>query len=105
MTRYIVRRSLWVIVLLFAVSLLTYVVFYIFPSADPALLRAGRSPSPERIEEIRQQLGLDRPWPVQYADFVKNLVLHFDLGYSFHNDVAVRDEILERLPATISLAL
>ena len=66
MTRYIVRRSLWVIVLLFAVSFLTFVVFYLFPSADPALLRAGRSPSPERVEQIRVQLGLDQPWPVQF---------------------------------------
>src|SRR5215210_2829658 len=104
MTRYVLRRVLWVGVLLFVVSLLTFVIFYLFPSADPAVLRAGRSPSPERVEAIRQQLGLDRPWPVQYLDYVKNLVLHFDLGYSFHNDISVRQAIFERLPATISLA-
>ena len=54
MTRYVLRRVLWVGVLLFVVSLLTFIIFYIFPSADPAVLRAGRSPSPERIEAIRQ---------------------------------------------------
>jgi peptide/nickel transport system permease protein len=105
MTRYIARRALWVVVLLFAVSFLTFVVFYLFPSADPALLRAGRSPSPERVEAIREQLGLDRPWPVQFLDYVKNLVLHLDFGYSYHNDVAIKDALFERLPATISLAL
>ncbi len=105
MTRYIARRVLWVGVLLFVVSLLTFVVFYLFPSADPAVLRAGRSPTPERIEAIREQLGLDRPWTAQFAEYFKNLVLHFDLGYSFHNDVPVKDAIFERLPATISLAL
>ena len=105
MTRYIVRRTLWVGVLLFAVSLLTFVIFYLFPTADPAVLRAGRSPSPDRVEEIRQQLGLDRPWIEQFFDYLKNLILHFDLGYSFHNDIAVRETILERLPATISLAV
>jgi peptide/nickel transport system permease protein len=105
MTRYVLRRVLWVGVLLFVVSLLTFIIFYIFPSADPAVLRAGRSPSPERIEAIRQQLGLDRPWPVQFLDYLKNLVLHFDLGYSYHNDIAVRETIFERLPATISLAV
>jgi len=105
MTRYIVRRSLWVIVLLFAVSFLTFVVFYLFPSADPALLRAGRSPSTERVEAIRQQLGLDRAWPLQFLDYLKSLVLHFDLGYSFHNDVPIKEAIFERLPATISVAL
>jgi peptide/nickel transport system permease protein len=104
MTRYILRRVLWVGVLLFVVSFLTFVVFYLFPSADPAVLRAGRSPSPERVEAIRVQLGLDRPWPAQFVEYLKNLVLHFDLGYSFHNDVPVKDAIFERLPATISLA-
>jgi peptide/nickel transport system permease protein len=105
MIRYVVRRTLWVVVLLFVVSLLTFVIFYLFPSADPAVLRAGRSPSPERVEEIRKLLGLDRPWPVQFLDYVKNLVLHFDLGYSFHNDIPVRQAIFERLPATASLAV
>ena len=46
MGKYIIRRLLWVIVLLFLVSLLTFVVFYLLPSADPATLRAGRQPSP-----------------------------------------------------------
>ena len=105
MTRYILRRVLWVGVLLFVVSLLTFVVFYLFPSADPAVLRAGRSPTPERLAAIREQLGLDRPWTAQFVEYFKNLVLHFDLGYSFHNDISVKDAIFERLPATISLAL
>ncbi len=105
MTAYIVRRLLWVGVLVFAVSLLTFVIFYVFPSADPAVVRAGRNPNPEVIAQIREQLGLDRPWPVQFGDYLQQLVLHFDLGYSYQNDVAVRTEILERLPATLSLAL
>jgi peptide/nickel transport system permease protein len=93
------------VVLLFVVSLLTFVIFYVFPTADPALLRAGRHPNPEIVAQIREQLGLDRPWPVQFYEYMKNLVLHFDLGYSYQNDIAVRDTIFERLPATISLAL
>jgi peptide/nickel transport system permease protein len=105
MTRYVLRRLLWVGLLLFVISLLTFIIFYLFPSADPAVLRAGRSPTPERIEAIRQQLGLDQPWPVQYFEYLKNLVLYFDLGYSYHNDIAVRETIFERLPATISLAV
>ncbi|MEA2192731.1 MAG: peptide/nickel transport system permease protein [Solirubrobacteraceae bacterium] len=105
MTGYIARRLLWVGVLVFVVSLLTFVIFYLFPSADPAVLRAGRNPNPEVIAQIREQLGLDRPWPVQFGDYLQRLVLHLDLGYSYQNDVAVRTEILERLPATMSLAL
>ena len=104
MTRYIVRRLLWVGVLLFAVSLLTFVIFFMLPSADPAALRAGRQPTPELVELIRKQLGLDRPWYVQFGDYLKGLVLHFDLGYSYSNQVPVRQLIFERMPATISLA-
>jgi peptide/nickel transport system permease protein len=104
MARFIIRRLLWVIVLLFVVSFVTFIIFYLFPSADPAALRAGRQPNPELVEQIRHQLGLDRPWYSQYFDYMKNLVLHFDFGYSYQNNIDVRDQIFERLPATISLA-
>jgi peptide/nickel transport system permease protein len=105
MTGYVIRRLLWTVVLLFVVSLITFVIFYLLPSADPAVLRAGRNPSPEVVAQIRVQLGLDRPWTVQFAHYLGRLVLHFDLGHSYHNDASVKSEIFERLPATISLAL
>ena len=105
MTRYIIRRLLWVIVLLFLVSALTFVIFYLLPSADPAQLRAGRQPSPALVASIRHQLGLDKPWYEQYFHYMKRLVLHFDFGYSYTNNVSVKHEIFGRLPATISLTL
>jgi peptide/nickel transport system permease protein len=105
MTRYVVRRLLWAAVLLVVVSLLAFVVFYLLPTADPARLRAGPKAPPEVVAHIREQLGLDRSWVVQYGTFLRDLVLHFDLGHSYASDVAVRTEILDRLPATISLAL
>ncbi len=105
MTHYIVRRLLWIVVLLFFVSTLTFVVFYLLPSTDPALLRAGRSSDPEVIEAIRVQLGLNDPMLVQYWNYMKDIVLHFDFGYSYVNNAEVRDLILDRLPATISLAV
>src|SRR5947199_6592334 len=105
MGRYIARRLLWVIALLFLVSLVTFLIFYAFPSADPAQLRAGRQPNPQLVEQIRHNLGLDRPWPVQYLDYMKRLVLHFDLGYSYQNNISVRHQIFDRLPATASLAI
>jgi peptide/nickel transport system permease protein len=104
MTNYIIRRVLWVIVLLFLVSFLTFVIFYLFPSADPAALRAGRQPNPQLIEQIRHQLGLDKPWYSQYFDYMKRLVLHFDFGHSYQNNIDVRQQIFDRLPATVSLA-
>ena len=105
MTKYIIRRLLWVIVLLFLVSLLTFVIFYVLPTADPAQLRAGRQPSPALIAQIRHNLGLDKPWYVQYFRYMKALVLHFNFGYSYTNNVSVKQQIFDRLPATISLAL
>jgi peptide/nickel transport system permease protein len=105
MTKYIIRRLLWVIVLLFLVSLLTFIIFYVFPSADPAVLRAGHQPSPQLIASIRHQFGLDQPWYVQYYRYMKALVLHFDFGYSYQNNISVRTQIFDRLPATISLAV
>ncbi|MBX5468669.1 MAG: ABC transporter permease [Thermoleophilaceae bacterium] len=105
MTTYIIRRLLWVIVLLFFVSFITFMIFYLFPSADPAALRAGRQPNPELVEQIRHQLGLDKPWYVQYVDYMKGVFLHFDLGYSYQNNISVKTQIFQRLPATISLAL
>jgi peptide/nickel transport system permease protein len=101
--RYIVRRLLWAVVMLVVVSALTFLIFYTFPSADPAALRAGRQATPQLIAQIRHTLGLDRPAYDQFYLYMKNLVLHFDLGYSYQNNVSVRSEIFSRLPATLSL--
>jgi peptide/nickel transport system permease protein len=103
--RYIIRRLLWVVVLLFLVSLITFFIFYTLPSADPAQLRAGRQPNPELVQQIRHNLGLDQPWYEQYYRYMKDLVLHFDFGYSFQNTISVRQQIFDRLPATISLTV
>ncbi|MSX01552.1 MAG: ABC transporter permease subunit [Actinobacteria bacterium] len=104
MVRYIARRLLWVVFLLLAVSFITFIIFYLLPSADPAALRAGRQPSPSLVASIRHQLGLDQPWYVQYGRYMKNLILHFDFGYSYQNGTPVRQLIFSRLPASISLA-
>jgi peptide/nickel transport system permease protein len=103
--RYIIRRLLWMIVLLFLVSFITFIIFYLMPSADPATLRAGRQPNPQLIEQIRHNLGLDNPWYQQYFDYMKQLVLHFDFGYSYQNNISVKQQIFDRLPATISLTV
>jgi peptide/nickel transport system permease protein len=105
LVRYVVRRILWGVFLLFVVSGLTFLIFYTLPSADPAALRAGRQATPELIAQIRKSLGLDRPVYVQYWRYMKGLVLHFDLGYSYTNSVSVRSELMARLPVTVSLTI
>ena len=105
MTRYIINRLLWMVFLLIGVSFLTFMIFYLLPSANPALLRAGHQPSPALVKAITHQLGLDKPWYVQYFRYMKALVLHFNFGYSYQYNTPVRALIFSRLPATISLVL
>src|SRR3954464_10182110 len=83
MGRYILRRLLWVILLLFIVSAVTFFIFYTLPAADPAVLRAGKSPDPHLIASIRHNLGLDKPITEQYRLYMAR-VLPFDLhGHGF----------------------
>jgi peptide/nickel transport system permease protein len=103
MARYIVRRVLWGILMLALVSLVVFVIFYVFPTADPAQLRAGREANPAQVDAIRHALGLDKPVYEQYWIYMKNIVLHFDFGYSYTSNASVRGLILDRLPATIWL--
>jgi len=105
MTTYIIRRILWGIVLIILVSALTFLFFNVFPSADPAVLRAGRNGSPQTIAYIRHELGLDRPVYVQFWNYMKGIFLHFNFGYSFYSGASVLDLIKDRLPATISLTV
>ena len=100
---YIIRRLLYMVVVLLFVTAITFVIFYVLPTADPAALRAGRSPTPETLAAIREQLGLDKSLPEQFWLYLKALVLHFDFGNSFVNNTNVRALILDRLPNTLFL--
>jgi peptide/nickel transport system permease protein len=105
MLRYIVRRVFWGIALLFIVSALIFVIFYVLPSGDPAAARAGRGATQKNINEIREVLGLNHPIYVQYFYYMRDLVLHFDFGFSYTSNAPVRELIFDRLPATISLVI
>jgi peptide/nickel transport system permease protein len=103
MGAYIIRRLLWTVLLLWVVSGITFLVFNVMPSADPALLRAGRRAEPEILQGIRETFGLDRPIYVQYLEYMKDVFLHFDFGRSYRNDVDVRSQLIDRLPNTLYL--
>lgn len=105
MGRYIIRRILWGIAMLFIVSAVIFLIFYILPSADPAVLRAGRNAGPAQIAEIRHSLGLDKPIYIQYLRYMQQVFLHFNFGYSYQYNVPVRQLIFSRLPATIWLVV
>src|SRR3954468_5105067 len=105
MIAYVIRRFLWTIVLLLVVTLVTFLIFYVLPTADPAALRGGRNPSHTLIEAIRHQLGLDQPILEQYWNYVKDLVTHFSFGHSYINNQDVKELIFDRLKNTIFLVV
>jgi len=103
MTRYIIRRLLWGVALLILVSALTFVLFRILPTGEPARLRAGRLATPKVIAAIRSDLGLNKPLIVQFWLYMKGIFLHFNLGYSYYSSASVKSLIANRLGATLSL--
>jgi len=102
--RYIIRRLLWAVVLFLAVTIVTYVIFYLIP-VDPARLAAGRNPTPQEVKNVAHYLGTDHPIWYQYGLFLKRLVIDHSLGYSFANRQSVNSTILAAAPVTISLVL
>lgn len=110
MTRYIIRRLLWVVLVLLVIIFVTYVIFFLLPSGDPVLRFAGKNPSEEVLAQISKQFGLDRPWYMQYLTFTKNIFLGDKygwpgLGFSFSTRVPLKGIIFERMFVTIQLAV
>ena len=101
MFAYIVRRLVQSALILLGVSFITFVLLYVLP-ADPVRQIAGRSATAETVASIRQQLGLDQPFIVQYGDYLWNLI-NGNLGRSYLQKTEVTDLILSRLPATLQL--
>lgn len=102
MFQYLIRRLLWAGVLFLAVTMVTYVIFFLVP-ANPARLAAGKIADPERVEEVERFLGLDEPVYVQYGRFLKRLVVEGSLGHSFTNRRSVNEEIFRAAPITATL--
>jgi peptide/nickel transport system permease protein len=110
MGQYIVRRLLWVIVIIIVITLFAFLVFYVLPPGDRAVAFAGRQPTPATLAAVREQLGLDKPIFVQYGRFVKNLFLGDEygwpgFGFSFTTRTPVRDVIFSRVWVTLQLAI
>ncbi len=105
MIRYIIRRLLLGVLLLVIVSALTFVFFRVLPTTNPAVLRAGRDPQKHLIIEIERVLGLNKPIYTQFWDYMKGIFLHLEFGYSYYSQESVGKLLIERLPATASLAI
>ncbi len=102
MIRYLIRRLLWAVMLFIAVTVVSYILFFIIP-ADPAKQFAGKGATPDTIAKAKHYLGLDRPIYTQYYVFLKRLVVHQDLGKSWYNREGVNQLIKDAAPVTASL--
>jgi peptide/nickel transport system permease protein len=103
MLPYLCRRLLTLLYALLGVSLTIFVLMRLIPG-DPAIVMLGERATPERIAEVRRDLGLDRPLVVQYVFYIMN-ILTGNLGRSIHTHTRVSEELLQRFPATIELSL
>jgi len=102
-TRLVVRRLLFLVFVLFGLSLATFSLSRVIPG-DPARLALGPRAGPSAVERYREQLGLNDPLPRQYVNYVRNLV-RFDLGDSTTTRRPVREDLKRYLPATLELGL
>lgn len=101
MTRFILSRIAFGVLVLFLLSVFVFMLFYVSPS-DPARIIAGDKATEELMAQIRSNLGLDRPITEQYATFIGNL-LQGDLGYSYRSSMPVSELVVSRIPVTMSL--
>jgi peptide/nickel transport system permease protein len=103
MASYIVRKLLTLIPVMLGVYTLVFIVMQVLPG-DPARIRAGPGASAETVENIRRQLGLDKPIPVQYVLYLQKAV-RLDFGRSFRTNQPVTHEVRTRYPTTIQLTV
>ncbi len=104
MIRYVIRRLLQTIPILLGVSLIVFIIMAMTPG-DPGRLILGTTAPEEAVIRLNEQLGYYKPLPVRYFDWIKNIVLHFDFGYSYQTQKPVVSEIMVRLPNTLTLTL
>jgi len=103
MYRFILKRLLMMIPVVLGVSFVVFTMMYITPG-DPAQLILGDSATDKNIQMLREELGLNDSFLVQYGTYIKNAVLHGDLGTSYTTKRPVTEEILDRFPTTMLLA-
>lgn len=99
------RRLAAAVLVLFAISVLVFLIFFATPGVDPAARIAGRNASPQTLEQVRHAFGLDRPLPIRYALMMKHLVIDRDLTSYVNRGEKVVPQILQAVPITLSLVI
>ena len=105
MAVFIVRRLFGLVLVLFAITVLTFLIFFATPGVDPTRALAGRNPTPETVAAVRHQFGLDRSKPAQYALMMKRLFISRDLVSYGNQALRVVPAIKKAAPVTFSLVI
>jgi len=103
MGRFVVRRLISMVVVLFAVSVITFLIFNVIPNSDPAVRMAGKQPTEEQIEAIREEWGFEDPIYTQYLTTMEKLFTGDMISY--FTQLSVTEEIWKGLPRTFALAI
>jgi len=103
MIAFALRRIASMIVVLFALSVIVFLIFFATPGIDPARQMAGRNATPETLAAIRSNFGLDRPLPVQYLTMMDRIVVKRDIESYSNRGVQVIPQIIDAAPVTFSL--
>jgi len=103
MLKYIGRRILLLLPVLIGVSFIVFTLMYITPG-DPAAMQLGEQATETQILQLREQMGLDDPFIVQYGRFAKGVFTELDFGRSYRTNALVFNELLTRFPTTLTLA-
>lgn len=104
MIKYILKRVALLIPVIIGVTFIIFTLLHVTPG-DPARMILGESATQEATDNLRHEMGLDKPFLVQYANYLSNLVLHQNIGKSYITKQPVFKEIMNRAPATLKLAL
>jgi peptide/nickel transport system permease protein len=103
MARFIARRVIGMVAVLFAISVIVFLIFNVIPNSDPALRIAGKNADAELIARVSHDLGLDEPLPIQYLTLMKKIFTGELTSYASAQNVV--EQIWEGLPATLSLCI
>ena len=103
MARFVARRLIGMIAVLFAISVIVFLIFNVIPNSDPAARIAGKNANPALIARVTQDLGLDQPYPVQYLTMMRRIFTGELTSYASSQNVA--EQIWKGLPATLSLCI
>ena len=103
MARFIARRLIGMVAVLFAISVIVFLIFNVIPNSDPALRIAGKNADPELIARVSRDLGLDQPLPIQYLTLMKKIFTGELTSYASSRNVV--EQIWDGLPATLSLCI